>query len=831
MLETPSGLRVLVETVPSPVAAIYLWIDAGSADERDNERGAAHFVEHMLFKGTARRSVGEVALEIEGHGGHVNAYTGHDHTVVHATVPASAWAETIDVLADMAVEPLFDDDEFELEREVILDEIRGGDDDAARALADGVSAALFRVHPYGRPVIGKVAELRRLRSADARAFHARWYRPANMLLSVAGPVSEEDVLETAGRLFPGAVSAIDKPPRPVEPEQRRRRTVLLFGRFDEPMIELAFRGVPRDHPDAPVLDLLVGILAGSPGSLLGQRLQLASLATETWCASEQEPDDGSFLVGFSPIRGQTEACLREAARVLAEVAGGRHLGFGNLHRSRTQLLSGRVFVQETVDGRAHSRAWHTMRSGDPEGHTRAQAKLEAVTTRDLRRVAAERIRPGSMVAGGLVPSGELDAASFRQALAFPRIAPPKRPPSILRETLDCGATVLIEPLEHSGVVALRVCGLGGLLAEGPTTCGLTSLWARSVGLEDLDVAELAAFLDARGGALGGVAGMNSFGLRTEFPAERFDDAARVCCGLLRAPTFPRDEVVRARAELREAAALVVDEPGTLAWHAACRLLFGGHPYALPEGGSLEGLARLGVASVRRMHRELVSGENLVFAVVGTVEPAEVMRLLNKGLRGLASGPAALPDRCAPVWPSADEAEDIESDREQAAIVLAWRGACFGTPDAAALNLAASILAGQGGRLFLELRDRRGLAYGVHADSVDGIDTGLFCAGMGLDPRRVDEGVSGLRQVIGELSEVGPTAEELARSKRVVLGGMDMYRQRSESRAMELAYWERYGLDAVAAREQVAAEIRALSAEDVRRALSERLHAGVEVVVA
>ena len=831
MLQTSSGLRVLVETVPSPVAAIYLWIDAGSADEREHERGSAHFVEHMLFKGTRRRPVGQVALEIEGHGGDVNAYTGHDQTVVHATVPAHAWAETLDVLADMTVAPLFDGDEFELERQVILDEIRGGDDDAARCLAEGVSSGLFRIHPYGRPVIGSVREVGRLRAEDAKGFHERWYQPANMLLSVAGPVTEHEVTALAERLFPGKSSSIERPGRPAEPLPKRRRTKLVFGRFDEPMVELAFRSVPREHPDAAAVDVLVGILAGSPGSLLGQRLELSNLATDTWCGSEQERDDGSFLVGFSPLRGSIEAATRAAVTALAEIAAGQHLGFGALHRSKTQLLSGRVFVQETVDGRAHSRAWHTMRDGDPEGHNQAQARVEAVTVADLRRVAATYLEPGRMVAGALLPAGELDAATFRGFLEFPRIARATAAPAILRERLDCGATVLIEPLEHSGVVAVRACGLGGLLAERPSTCGVSSMWARSVGLAELDAGELAGFLDARGGALGGVAGMNSFGLRTEFPAAGLDDATRLLCGLLREPVFPRDEVLRARADLRESAALVADEPSTLAWQAACRLLFGEHPYGLPEGGSLEGLARLGVASVERLHKELVRGDNLVFAVVGAVEPSDVLRLLEKGLRGLPTGPASLPERTAPAWPTTDIAEDIASDREQASIVLAWRGARFGTRDAAALDVASAVLAGQGGRLFLELRDRRGLAYGISAESIEGVDTGVFTAGMGLEPRRVDEGVAGLREVIGKLADEGPTDEELSRTRRVLLGSMDMYRQRSESRAMELAYWERYGLDAVCAREQVASAISALTAEDVRRALASRLDAGVEVVVA
>lgn len=832
MPQTSSGLQVLVDPVPSaPVTAIYLWIDAGAADERPQERGAAHFVEHMLFKGTPTRPVGGVAVEVEGVGGDINAYTGHEHTVVHATVPAAHWEGVLDVVADMCLSPTFADDDVELEREVVLDEIRGGDDDAARSLAEVVSGLVFQEHPYGRSVIGTARDLRRLRPQDARAFHARWYRPANMILSVAGPVDEARVLELAEALFPPAGEREARPDRPTEPRQVRRRTKVVRNRFDEPLVELAWRACAVDHPDAVPLDLLVGMLAGSASSVLGERLQLTGLATDTWCACETDRDDGVVVVGFSPLRGKVEACVRAASQVLAEVAAGHHLDIERLQRSRMQLLSSRLFSSETVDGRAHGRAWYQAFFDDPDGDAAYTAAIESCRLSDVRRVAAEVFRPAGMAAGALLPNGELEGATFRQALASGNARKARRRPSIERVVLESGLTVLVEPLEDARVVAVRACGLGGALVEDRATAGLTSLWARGVGAHDKDAGRLAAYLDARGGSLGGVAGMNSFGLRSEFPAERVDEALELLCGMLARPAFPADEIAIARDELIEAVDLVSDDPAALAWQEAAALLFGDHPYGLPDVGRRGSLSRMGVASARRMHRQLVRTDNLVLAIAGGVGVDRVIEQVERLLAGLESGPTLLPQRPRPAFPSRGAQRRIASDREQAAIAIAWPATRFFDPDTEALSLAAQVLGGQGGRLFLELRDRRGLAYSVHADCTEGWDRGSFAVGMGTDPERVDEGLAGLHEVVEQLAQEGPTDAELERVKRVMVGGMAMSRQRTSSRAMELAYWERYGRDATSARDDVVRAFESVTKAQVRDALQRHLAGAVEVVVA
>ncbi len=827
-----SGLRVLVDPVPgAPVAAIYLWVDGGSAEETPAEHGAAHFVEHMLFKGSEARKVGDVATEIEALGGDVNAYTSHEQTVLHATVPAAFWSEALEVLADIALNPRFDAAEVELEREVILDEIRGSEDDAGRALSEAVGVDLFREHPYGRPVIGRPSEVRSLTRDALIGFWERTFRPSNMILAVAGPVTEDQVRARAAELFPFRGPPTPRALRPLEGDQRRRRTRVIVGRFDEPMVELSWRLPGLAHADLSALDVLLSMLAGGPGSVLGEALQLEGLVTDTWCGLESEADYSYMVVGFSPMREHLEQAITVASRLLSEVQRGLHLRADLALRSRVQLLTSRMFTLETVDGRAHNLAWVAARLPSPEAELVERARVEQVGLPELKRVAARWLSPSQCCAGALLPDGDFDARAFRDALDAGR-ASQRRPqprPAIERRVLDNGLTVLVEPLEDSNICALRLAGQGGLLCETPGSNGATALWARTLGLKHRGARELAAWLDVRGGSLGGVAGMNSLGLRGEFPAERLEDGLELFADLLLRPTFERDEVRRGLAEMREAEELVPDHPGILAWRAAGVRLFGQHPYSLPETGTLASLARLGRASAERVHRERVRADNLVLAVVGAVDPEAVFERVERMFSGLRAGPTTLPPRPQPAFPKGHHRIDLESDREQASIVLAWPGTAYGDPDSEALSLAAGVLGGQGGRLFLELRDRRGLAYGVGAESFDGLDPGSLFATMGTDPERVDQAVAGIHEIVRALAEHGPTDEELRRCKQVTVGSLAMARQRASSRAMELAYWQCYGRDALVEREVSEQAWQAVTPEQVQRVLADRLDSCVEVI--
>ncbi|MCK6517600.1 insulinase family protein [Myxococcota bacterium] len=836
---TRSGARLLLDPMPdAPCCAVQLWVDAGAVNERPDEHGAAHFVEHMLFKGTPTRGVGAIAAEIEGAGGDINAWTTFESTAYYATLPAERFTLGLEVLTDMLRASLFEPEEIEREREVILDELRGVRDDPDQVLSEAVAAAAFQDHPYGRPIAGSERAVKALTRDSLLGFWRRWVRPDKLIISIAGAFDLGEARALVDRLVPPHAegpSPSFEPLRAARP-QRRRRTTLIEGRFEEPLVELAFRGLGCRAPGSAAADLLANALGEGFSSVLGAELQATrGLVTSTWGHHESEREDGLMSFGFAPRQGKLPEALDICVEALRRVARDG-LPLEVAQRARGRMLAGLRGDEETAEGRAHANAWHLLAMNDPDGGARYRGMLERVSPDDLRRVARERLRPESLVVGALLPEGELDAAAFRERLdravraPSPIVAPR---PAIHREVLDNGVTLVVECVESSPATALRAVVLGGQLEERPAHSGLTELWARTVSADGMNLQELSELLDGRGAELDAFSGRSTQGARAEQTPELLDDGITLLASLLARPCFDEGDLNRARDELIEEERLLHDSPQEVAQRHGLRMLFGPHPYGLDLDGAETRLPRLGVGQLRALHKRVFYGGNLVVAATGALTPDRALRRLRRALSGLPGGAYMPRPRPQAQFPSTLQRSRIPSEREQAWLWLGWPGARLGEPDADALGLAAAALGGQGGRLFVELRDRRGLAYHVSADSQEGWDVGHFSVSMGTAPERAAEAITTLRDEVRRFAQEGPTPAELSRVKESALGGLAMGRQRAGSRALELALWERYGRDARTARATAERLIRSLDADAVRVALARRLAAspGVEVHVA
>ena len=825
----PSGARLVVDPVPSsPVAAVYVWLGVGSADEGDGEHGAAHFVEHMLFKGTERRGVGAVVEGIEARGGDVNAWTSLDETVYHATVPAPAWDEALDTLLDMVLGSRFDAEEVENERGVILEEIRGGRDEPERLLGEAIQAAAWGQHPYGRPVIGTSESVTAMSRETLVAFWRRWYTPGNLLITISGGVDPDAVAARVEALLgavPAAAPSRAARPAPPAPE---RRVIVLEEDFEEPLVELVFPSVPIGHPDEAALEVLGEVLAGGTSSALHRALKVeGQLVTSSWAALDAERDGGAFLVGFSARKGCSEAALKALVTTLSEVAGGK-VSSASLRRAREGLRAGRLFDQESVDGRASDRARSVIIFNDPSAGEAFARSLAAVDAAAVKAVAARTLDFARCTIGALVRPGELDAARIEAALTPPVPAAATPAPPIVRRVIG-GMTVVVETDPDKPVVAMRLVGLGGQLTERRGSAGRASAWARGVvgGAGSRSYAELSDAVTDRGGSVGGFSGMNTQGLRADFPADAFEDGLALMAEVARSPRFEQTHVDRVLAEQRESQRIRVDDPAGLAWDKALRLLYGEHPYGLLGLGTAGSLARVSRASLVRLHRRVMTRGNLVLSVVGPVDPEAVFASAERLFGVLPDGPALLAPRLAPP-PPREQRVRMSTSREQAHLVIGWPGARLIDPDGAALELACEILGRQGGRLFRAVREERGLAYAVSMSNSPAWDGGVLGIYVGCEGERVEEAREAALAEVQALALTPPSAEELAAAKELAAGLAAMDRQRAGSRAIELAIWERYGVRGDRLREWEAERRAAVTAEEVSLALASKMVGRVEV---
>lgn len=839
-----NGLTVVFEEQHAArVAAFQVWVKAGSADERVDQAGLAHLHEHMLFKGTARRGVGEIAREIESHGGNINAWTSFDQTVYH-TVIASQYARMgLDVLADAVRSSAFDAGELAREIEVVCEEIKRAHDMPGRRASYDLFKTAFQVHPYGRPVIGWEETVRSFTREKVQEFYLAHYTPRNMVVTAVGDFREAELRNWVEEMFSGDWGRpyAGRRQRTEEPRWLERRALVRQDDVKEAYVNLAFLIPPVRHQDIPALDLLGAIAGDGESSRLSIALERRERLVNDVSASTYTPhDQGLFLASFTAPREKVERALETLARELWRLKRTR-VPEEEVALVRAKLEADAIYRRETVQGL--SRALGAFETeGGIEEEARYYAELSKVTPERLLEVAERYLDFDRMGLTALLPpetaltehsafeiidrAGTLPHTGHEQRVHHvpvakvqltPRAALAASSTKTLVTRLSSGAQLIVRPETAAPLFAMRAAYLGGVRFENEADNGLTTLLARTWtrGTQSRDAERISREVDAMAGGLGGQGGRNSVNLRSEFLSRHFDRAFDLFAEVLETPAFAPEEVEREKALLEQDLITRDDKPASLVFELFHRTLFRRHPYRFSTLGEQASLQRLDAEALRRFHQEHLDPSQLTLAVVGDVDPEVVLRRAEAAFgrsRGQAQPPPQVP---AEDFSGLPRTATVALERNQTHLVLGFPGLTVEDPDRFALDVLSSVLSGQGGRLFLELRDKRSMAYSVRSYAVGGIDPGYFAVYMGTSPEKVDAALAGIREELEKIRDRPISADELSRTQQMLAGAHEIGLQRNGARAAMLALDHCYGLG-MENFADYAARVQAVTTEDVAR---------------
>ncbi len=824
------GLEILLQpTHAAPVAAVQVFARVGSADETAGEAGLAHFHEHMLFKGTDRRGVGEVAGEVENAGGRINAYTSFDVTAYHATVPSDAWRVALDVLADAVSASAFDAEEIVREREVVLEEIRRSEDSPGRVLSNAVFDAAYAHHPYRAPILGTPESVAAFDRERVTSFFRRWYGRPNLVVVGAGDFDPGEVEEAVARAFQGAPAAPPARARTAEPEHVAANTCLLRRGFERASLELAWLTVPFAHEDTPFLDLLALILGQGDSSRLVRRVKERDGLVDSADAYSYTPlDAGLFGAAFDldpvHVAQAVEATVAEVERLRRQPVGN-----DELEKARANYLAMEHFERESVGGLARKLgSFHTL-AGDYRAEARYLDAVRAASASDLLAAAQRWLDPRGLTVGALLPEAEcpeldqdalLDAVErgvARTARAFRAPRAGAATSDVQTYALECGATLHVVRRDDPPVVAGRAAAIGGQLAEHASNAGITSfvasMWLR--GTRGRSAGDFARAVETLAADVDGFSGRNSMGGTFECTQDTLEPVLDLFAEMLLEPAFDEGELERERRDALAAIERREDRLTQRAFLLFAETHFQHHPYRLPLSGSADSVRAFDRESLLAHHQRLVRAENLVLGVTGAVDPDEFALAIGARLADLPSGAFERPKPAREDPPREIRVAELHKSREQAHLVLGFRGLDVHDPDRHALEVISQILAGQSGRLFLELRDRRSLAYTVTAVNVEGVHPGTFSLYIGTAPEKLDAARTGMLEQLERLVQEPPSTQELEGARRHLVGNFAIDEQRAAVRAAHLSLDGLYGLGADADR-RYAESVGAITADDVLR---------------
>jgi zinc protease len=836
----PNGLRVLIcERHTVPVVSTMIWYRVGSAAETSGDEGLAHFLEHMMFKGTNRYQKGEIDLVTMKNGGTNNAFTTWDYTAYFFNFASDRWEQALEIEANRMRRCLFASREVEAERKVVIEELKRDRDSPWGALTDEVQSMAYVVHPYHHPIIGFQETLERVPRERLVRFYERAYSPRNATLVLVGDLDATRAMRKVRRLFGRLSGGVALPAAGVaEPPQLGEKRLLVRDSGEVPRLLIAYRG-PRFHSrEAVVLNLAGNLLSSGKSSRLYRKLvEELKLASSVDTLNDARRDPGLFLIQVELHAGadtaKVEAAVDEELRKLAT----QDASPAELARARNIALADFIFEQETASGLATKLGYFDTLADRAflDGYTDV---IGSIGASDVRTVAAGVFVPSSRTIGVSLPSASSspqaapgraggaasgrrawyrppgmrpDAGSFRRQSSGPaRVATgtaasaPASPAATgavsrlgaRRTVLANGLTVLLLENHSLPIVAVRAYVKADRRCEPAGREGLAEFVGRMLdeGTPARTADQLAEAIESVGGKLVS----DSNGLRLQTLSRDLGLALDLASDCLMNAAFASERVMREKTHLLSEIRGERDDPTLIAQENLRELVYGSHPLHAPRHGYEKSIGAITPKELQTFHSRYYRPGNTTLAIVGDFSVAELMPKLEAAFGKWEARPVVFPPLPALERARKPIRKAILMDKEQLNICIGHLGVKRSSPDYYPLLLMDNILGTGSGftdRLSRKLRDEKGLAYTVYANMTDTAaeEPGLFQAYIGTSPENRQGAIDGILEEMRAMRDRGCTAEELANAKAYLTGSFVFNLETPSQLADFLVECERFNL--------------------------------------
>jgi zinc protease len=803
----PNGLTLLVRPDRSAaLASVQVWVKSGSIHEGSQlGAGLSHYLEHMLFKGTARRSGREITETVQASGGYINAYTTFDRTVYYIDLPSEHLEVAVDILADAVLHSTLPEDEVTRERDVILREIAMTRDDPDNRLWESLFAAAFREHPYRHPIIGHRDVFAAVDRKALVDYYTERYVPNNIVVVVAGDVDPSRAAAAVERHFGGAPRARLAPVLvPAEPVQLGPRSVHRSEKVEVARAALAWPIPGLTDPAAPALDLLALVLGEGDSSILWQEIRDKRKLVHSINASSWNPgSSGLFCVSFTCDAGMREKSEAAVLGLLRSLAAAGAFTERQVRKAQRQSVVSEVNSYKTMSGQASRLGLAEVVVGDLEFSSTYFERLHACGPADLRRVLREFLVPERLISVSLEPESPAHAGAKKRPEA------PSDRPDFEEVRLPNGARIVFQRDTRLPNLQINFLTHGGPMCEEPRRRGSSALLATLLTKDTRRraAAEVARRIEEVGGSFSSYSGDNSLGVSVEvLPGDAGLALDLLAEGLLE-PAF-RSETLGIEREAQLAALREErDDVVALARRMLRGRFFGRHPFALSAQGDEKGVAATVSEDVAALWKRLMVGSGVVASVAGDFDPGRLIPRL-KALLSRIPGGTPLPAGATYDGP-AEPADLVERQpREQAVVLQGFPGSVPGAPDFHAGEVADELFSGMASRLFERVRDQKGLAYFIRSGRLAGRSAAMFYFISGTQPGKEEEVLAEIGAEIERVRAGGVTAEELTRCQVRLKAGRRKSLQTNSARSLQAGldalqgrsanYWRKYDslIDAV-----------------------------------
>ncbi|MCZ6676488.1 MAG: pitrilysin family protein [Candidatus Poribacteria bacterium] len=819
--ELVNGLKVLTKEVhAAPVISSYIWYKVGARNERPGITGVSHWVEHMLFKGTPKFPKNQLNRAIEGNGGRWNAFTSTDYTAYYETLPADKVSIALALESDRMQNSIFDPEEVEAERTVILSEREGYENTPQFVLREEVQAAAYKAHPYQWGIIGWPSDLKAMTRDDLYDYYRRCYVPNNATLVLVGDFDTAELMKQVdahfGPLPPGEPIG---DPSTVEPEQRGERRVTVRKEGNIAYVEIAYHIPAGGHPDLYPLEVLGTVMSSGKTSRFYRALIDKQLATSASFYPDFSKDAGIAVAFAEAQAGVEPSTLEKALLEQIERLQNDRITEAELKKAINQTEAHFIFSLDSVSNQAAQLGYYeTIRSykyletylDEVQSVTREQIReaVQKYLTEDNRTVGHfQPIQPGN---GGASSDGSAEGAEpalhymrqprffFRSEEAGSGSGMDSQSPTT-RHVFDNGLALLIQENHFNETVAISGRLKAGGMYDSPERHGSSDFVANMLtkGTESRTWEEIAETVESVGADLNAWGNTETVGIEGRLLSKDFDRVLDVLNDILRYPNFPQEEIEKHRHQVYSWLKAWEDDTDYVADQMLRELVYPQeHPYHWRMQGTEESLVQIQREGLVDFHAHYYRPDSLILVIVGDVDTQAVIEKVHAQMGDWTANGEKPPFTVPPVE-YREKQIGIQSmmDKSQVNIELGHKGIARTHPDCYTFNLMNQLLGGSAGiaRLFGHVRDVQGLAYSVWSTFTPSIGEGLFHASAGVNPGNVDRAIDSILHEIEQMKSEGITEAELADAQNLVVGNFALTLETNKGIASVLLLAELYGL--------------------------------------
>ncbi|MXO75041.1 insulinase family protein [Altererythrobacter aerius] len=800
----PNGLRVIALRDPTTASVTTsVWYEVGSKHDPQGRSGFSHLFEHILSRKTENMPYNMVNRLTEDVGGTRNASNSDDRTNYYETVPAQYLETLLWTHAERMARPVVDNEVFENERAVVKEELR------QRILAPPYGRIRmvlaengFDVLPQRRPGIGSLEQLDSATLDDARAFHQAYYGPDTATLIVAGNFDEARLRSMVDKYFAAIPPRANKIPLAItarEPQRMAPRELVATA----PNVPLPVSGslwkIPgAAHPDTAAIEVLDAVLSQGDNSRMHQALVRTGKAV-SYSQAVNSSEEGGYFAAFAILNPAADKA-DVAATIASEFERVRDGGVtaAELSEAKNELMASALRRRETVTGRAFELGEALVVSGDPRAADIRLDRIRKVSAADVQRVARTYLTPQSVVnwryeAGPDNPESyanpvpmptfasvppakgepaKLNDEATRVAPPAPGVAPQVQRAALSQAKLGNGIPLVTAQTGTVPIATMTVILPGGTSTDPAGKSGLASMASilADKGTPTRSATQIAAALESLGAQMGATPGVDGTFFSLTAPTANLAAAGEILADVIKNASFPQEELDRERKRTIDSLQVALKDPGSLAGMVADRVFYGDSAYGAVT--TVNSLPRIDQSDLADWRRSWWHPKTAKIVVSGGIAPAQA-RSVAEQLFG--NWQEARPAGVAPADPAGANrpVQTIVIDMPeagQAAVLAGVRAPARGSSDYYPLVLANSVLgAGSNGRLFNEVRTKRGLSYGSYSSFGSRADESILTASAQTKNESADEVTQIILDQFGALGTAPADADALEK-RRLFLGG-------------------------------------------------------------